>query len=114
MSWVQNHVRHDTYCRVLHPGFPDEVVGEARAGVNNKSHSSHLHMILACADVKQYIFFKKIHRHDTPLFFPDDAHIGPLKMCDAVLWAFGKPEKWVRWVSKYLREKYVAAPMDDL
>lgn len=98
---------------MLHPGFPNEIVGEARAGVNNKSRSHHPHMVAACKDGQQYILFKKIHRHDTPLLFPDDAHIGPLKMCDAALWVSGKPEKWVRWSSKYLREKCEADPTEE-
>lgn len=71
-------------------------------------------MVAACKDGEQFILFKKIYRHDTPLLFPNDAHIGPNKMCDAVVWSSGKPEKWVRWTSKYLREKSVADPMDDL
>lgn len=114
MLCAQNPIRHGTYCWVLHPAFPNEIVGEARAGVNNKSRSHHPHMVAACKDGEQYILFKKIHRPDTPLLFPDDAHGRSRKMCDSVLWKSGKSEKWVRWTSKYLREKSMVDPLDDL
>lgn len=81
------------------------MVGEARAGVNNRSRSHHPHMVSACRDGEQFILFKKIYRHDTPLLFPEDDSVGPIKMCDSALWASGKAEKWVRWKSKYLLEK---------
>ena len=113
MQLAQNPVRHGTHCWVLHPGFAGQIVGEARAGINNRSRSNHPEMVAACADGEQFILFKKIYRHDTPLLFPDD-HTGPQRMCDSVLWTSGKSEKWVRWLSKYLREKSVADPMDDL
>lgn len=62
-------------------------------------------MVSACKDGEQFILIKKIHRHDVPLLYPDDANVGPSKMCDAALWASGKKEKWVRWSCRYLREK---------
>lgn len=113
MWLVQIPLSYGTHCWVLHPGFPNEVVGEARAGVNNRSRSSHPELVSACKDGEQYILFKKIHRHDTPLLFPDDANIGPQKMCDVVLWTSGKAEKWVRWSCKYLREKSIANTPDN-
>jgi hypothetical protein len=90
------------------------VVGEARAGVNNKSRSNHSHLVAACNDGEQFILFKKIHRHDTPLLYPDDPHIGQAKMCDGALWSSGKPEKWVRWKSRYLRQKSIEDPTDEI
>ena len=105
LHFVQIPLRHSTPCWVLHPGFNNDVVGEAKAGVNNKSRSQRTDLVSACKDGQQYILFKKIHRHDAPLLFPDDAHIGPIKMCDAVLWAPGKAEKWVRWPCRYLVAK---------
>ena len=102
---AQIPLRHGTHCWVLHPGYNNEVVGEAKAGVNNKSRSQLTHLVTSCKDGQQYILFKKIYRHDAPLLFPDDAHIGQIKMCDAALWAPGKVEKWVRWPCRYLRDK---------
>jgi hypothetical protein len=77
----------------------------AKAGINNKSRSYHPEMVSQLKDGQQFILFKKILRKDTPLIFPNDAHIGPIKTCDAVLWASGTSEKWVRWSSVYLQEK---------
>jgi hypothetical protein len=42
-------------------------------------------MVLQLKDGQQFIFFKKILRKDTPLIFPNDANIGPIKMYDAIL-----------------------------
>jgi hypothetical protein len=98
----------------LHPELPGEIVGEARAGVNNKSRSHHPEMVSACKDGEQYILFKKIYRHNTPLLFSDDGDRWPIKMCDSALWKSGKPERWVRWLSKYLRDKSVADGMDEV
>lgn len=98
---------------MLHPGYNNEVIGEARAGVHNRSRSHLTHLVSACKDGQQFILFKKLYRHDIPLLFPDDPNVGPLKMCDAVLWASGKGEKWVRWSSRYLREKTMARPILD-
>jgi hypothetical protein len=96
----------------LHPDLPGEIVGEARAGVNNKSRSHHPEMVSACRDGEQYILFKKIYRHDAPLLFSDDGDSEPIKTCGAALWVSGKPERWVRWLSKYLRDKSVADTLD--
>ena len=102
---VQTPLRHGTHCWVLHPGFANQVVGEARAGINNKSRSHHPNMVSMLNDGEQWILFKKIHRRNTPLMFPDDAQAGSRTTCDAMLWASGKTERWVRWSSQYLREK---------
>ena len=110
--WKQVPLRPNTKCWILHPGFNNEVVGEAKAGVHNKSRSVHKHLVSAYRDGEQYILFKKIYRHDTPLLFPDDAHIGPSKMCDAALWNPGRPEKWVRWPCRFLHEKTEEASLD--
>lgn len=80
-------------------------MGEARAGVNNKSSSYKTHLVESCADGEQYILFKRIFRPDTPLLYPDDPHIGHIKTCDQALWENERVgEKWVKWSSQYLRE----------
>lgn len=90
------------------------VVGEAKAGVNNKSRSVQKHLVERCKDGQQYILFKKIHRHDTPLLFPNDAHNGSNTMCDGVLWSAGKAEIWVRWWSRYLIDMATAEPLESV
>lgn len=103
--WLeQTPLKHGLHCWVLHLGFPNKVVGEARAGVNNKSRSNHMDLVELCADGEQYILFKKKFRHDTPVLFPDDPNTGHIKMCDQALWEKAT-EKWVKWKSQYLREK---------
>lgn len=68
--WLeQTPLKHGLHCWVLHPGFPDEVVGEARAGVNNKSRSNHMDLVESCADGEQYILFKKNSTTIHPCFF---------------------------------------------
>ena len=99
----QTPIRHGTHCWVFHPGFGNQIIGEARAGVNNKSRSNHPDMVAMLKDGEQWILFKVIHRHDVPLMFPDDPHLGPHKMCDSVLKMTGRAETWVRWSSKFLR-----------
>ena len=80
-------------------------MGEARAGVNNKSRSYQTQLVESCADGEQYILFKRIFRLDTPLLYPNDPHTEHIKMCDQALWDSGKVgEKWVKWSSQYLRE----------
>ena len=111
MCDVQIPLRPGTRCWVLHPGFNNMVVGEAKAGVNNKSRSQQKHLVDRCTDGQQFILFKKIHRHDTPLLFPNDPHIGANKMCDSVLWSPGNPEQWVRWWSRYLIDMATAEPI---
>lgn len=111
---MQVALRPGTKCWVLHPGFKNEVVGEAKAGVHNKSRSQQKDLVATCEDGQQYILFKKIYRHDTPLLFPDDANIGKGKMCDSVVRASGRVEKWVRWPCKYLHEKAEAGPMEGV
>ena len=86
---MQHPLRPGTKCWVLHPGFDNVVVGEAKAGVHNRSRSQQKHLVTACKDGQQFILFKKIYRRDTPLLFPDDAGIGPIKSCDSVVWASG-------------------------
>jgi hypothetical protein len=100
---VQDPLRPGTKCWVLHPGFHGVVVGEAKAGVHNRSRSQQKEMVNACKDGQQFILFKRIYRHDTPLLFPDDAGIGPGKMLDNVVHSSGNKEKWVRWSCRYLR-----------
>lgn len=102
---MQAPIRYGVHCWVLHPEYNNEVIGEARAGVNNRSRSHHTQMVAACKDGQQFILFKKVFRHDIPLLFPDDPNIGRDKMCDGVLWTSGKSEKWVRWNCRYLRDK---------
>lgn len=97
----------------MHPGFDYVVVGEAKAGVNNKSRSLHKDLVARCKDGQQFILFKKIHRHDTPLLFPYDTHIGSNPMCDKVVWSPGKPEVWVRWWSRCLVDMADADPIPD-
>lgn len=111
---VQTPLRPGTRCWVLHPGFYNTVVGEAKAGVNNKSRSQQKHLVERCKDGQQYILFKKIHRHDTPLLFPNDPHIGSNTMCDGVLWSSGKAEHWVRWWSRYLIDMATAEPLESV
>jgi hypothetical protein len=78
------------------PRFNGVVVGEAK-GVHNRSRSQQKHLVEACKDGQQFILFKKIYRHDTPLLFPDDAGIGSGKMLDNVVHSSGNKGKWVRW-----------------
>lgn len=85
LCWVWTPLNYGTHCWVLHPGFPDKIIGEARAGFNNKSRSHHPEMVSQLKNGQQFIFFKKILRKDTPLIFPNDANIGPIKMFKAVL-----------------------------
>lgn len=84
---------------------------EAKTRVNNKFRSQKIHLVSTCKDGQQFILFKIINCHDTPLVFPDNVHIGPSKMCNGVLWASSKQEKWVSWSSMYLHEKSEADPM---
>lgn len=89
------------------------VVGEAKAGVNHKSRSQQKELVDRCKVGQQYILFKKIHRHDTPLLFPNDPHVGQEKMCDAYVWRSGKAEVWVRWWSRYLIDMATAEPVQS-
>ena len=89
-------------------------MGEAKAGVNNRSRSQQKELVGRCKDGQQFILFKKIHRHDTPLLFPYDPHIGQNKMCDSVVWSAGNPEVWVRWWCRYLVEFADADPIQDV
>ena len=59
-------------------------------------------LVVTCKDGQQFILFKRIHCHNTPLLFDKDPGIEPNKMCDGVLWTYGNPERWVRWWCKYL------------
>lgn len=86
-------------------------MGEAKAGVNNKSRSQQKHLVERCKDGQQYILFKKIHRHDTPLIFPHDPQVGANTMCDDHVWSPGKPESWVRWWSRFLIDMATAEPV---
>jgi hypothetical protein len=113
MSHVQIPVRPGTRYWVLHPGYNFQVVGEAKAGVNNKSRSQHKQLVDRCKDGQQYILFKKIHQHDTPLIFPNDPHIGRNQMCDGVICSNGNAGKWVRWWSRYLIEMATAKPVGN-
>jgi hypothetical protein len=77
-------------------------VGEAKASVTNRSHSQNTDLVDRCKDGQQFILFKRVHRHDTPLIFDKDPGIGANTMCDSVVWSSGNPERWVRWWCKYL------------
>ena len=112
--WVQTPLRPGTRCWVLHPGYNFQVVGEAKAGVNNKSRSQQTQLVSRCKDGQQYILFKKIYRHDTPLIFPNDPHIGTNKMCDSVVWSPGNPGQWVRWWCRYLIDMASARPVSNV
>ena len=81
------------HCWMLHPGFSNQIIGEARAGINNKSRSSHLDMVAALNDGEQWRLFKMVHRYDVSLMFLDNSHLGSHKMCDAVLRTYGRAEK---------------------
>lgn len=86
----------------MHPGFGHNVIGEAKAGVNNKSRSVQKQLVRRAKDGQQFILFRKIYRHDTPLIFPDDPDIGLNMMCDHVVCDEGSTGQWVRWWSRYL------------
>lgn len=77
-------------------------MGEAKAGVNNRSRSQNTDLVDRCKDGQQFILFKRVHRHDTPLIFDKDPGIGANLMLDNVVWTSGNPERWVRWWCKYL------------
>lgn len=111
---MQIPVRPGTRCWVLHPGYNFEVVGEAKAGVNNKSRSQQKQLVARCKDGQQYILFKRIFRHDTPLIFPNDPHVGPNKMIDSVVCSAGNAGQWVQWWSRYLIEMATARPVDKV
>ena len=108
---LQDPLRYGIHCWVLHPEYNNEVIGEAKSGVNNRSRSHNTHLVAACKDGQQFILFKKVFRHDIPLLFPHDPNVGTVKMCDDVLWAPGKTERWVRWSSRFLREKTDVRPI---
>lgn len=99
---VQDPIRPGTRVWVLHPGFKNEVVAEAKAGVNMKSRSNQKQLVARCEVGQQFILFKKIYRHDTPLVFPDDPDVGSNTMLDSYVWSSGKAEQWVRWWSRLL------------
>jgi hypothetical protein len=110
---VQIPLRPGTRCWVLHPHFNFQVVGEAKAGVNNRSRSVQQHLVDRCKDGQQFILFKKLHRHGVPLIFPNDPGIGSDKMCDGVVWTPGKDGKWIRWWSRYLIDMATAQPINN-
>ena len=103
-----------THYWVLHPGFPNKIIGEARAGINNKSRSHYPEIVFQLKNGQQFIFFRKILRKDTPLIFPNDTNIEPIKMFEAVIWASGNSEKWVRWPSVYLQKKCTPGSTENL
>ena len=41
-------LRYGTHCWVMHPGFNNDVIGIARAGVNSRSRSHHTDLVHAC------------------------------------------------------------------
>ena len=110
---MQTPLRPGTKCWVLHPGFGHAVVGVAKAGVHNRSRSLNKELVARCEDGQQFILFKKIYRHDTPLIFDKDPGIGLNVMCDSVVWSSGNPERWVRWWCKYLIDVSATDLPDD-
>ena len=98
----QTPIRPGTKCYVLHPDYGHHVVGEAKAGVNNKSRSLQKSLVKRAKDGQQFILFKKVYRHGTPLIFPNDPHIAPNQTCDGVVLSAGRTGQWVRWWCRYL------------
>ena len=111
--FVQIPVRPGTKCWILHPGFGTQVIGEAKAGVNNSSRSVQKQLVRRAKDGQQFILFRKIYRHDTPLIFTNDPDIGLNMMCDSVVCGEGRPGQWVRWWSRYLIEMSEAQSLSN-